>query len=139
MNKLFSALLAFIFINLMLLRFAEETSGQSNTNNSTTPAQVSSETNQAAQVPNSAAAITLDKTMTFTGIVDIISSSQITLKDDNGQEAVFAIATDTTVIDRNGNATTLNWINKGDKVSIEYTAAEAGAKTAKSVTILSTW
>jgi hypothetical protein len=55
-------------------------------------------------------------------------------------ETTFAIASDTTVVDKDGNPTTVTWISNGDNVSMEYTVdANGSKKTAKSIKMLAGW
>ncbi len=64
---------------------------------------------------------------------------QISVEDDKGQRTTFIVASDATIIGRDGNPTTLNWIGDGDKVSIDYITNQDGTKTAKSIKLSSTW
>jgi hypothetical protein len=111
------------------------------------PMQVSSTPVASAQTTGSATTSASAGTMTFTGKVDLVSGGngmsgvnpQITVKDDSGTGTTFTVASDATIIGKDGNATTLNWINKDDKVAIEYTTAQDGTKTAKSIKVSAGW
>lgn len=86
-------------------------------------------------------------TTTFTGkVYSVLTGNsiskvkpQITVKDDNEEKATFMVASDATIIGKDGNSTTLNWIGKNDKVSIEYIADQDGVKTAKSIKVSANW
>ncbi len=147
--------------------FAEEASAPSSADNSANPAQVSTATTASAQTsttnvsstnvsstavtPVQATSSTISSTPvgtdTFTGKVGLVSNGnsmsgqnpQITVKDDSGKEMIFTVASDATIIGKDGNTTSLNWISKDDKVAIDYTTAQDGTKTAKAIKVSSSW
>lgn len=153
MKKTPLALFTVVFVTSMC--FAEEASAPSNTNNSANPTQVSSDAAAPAQVsnatvspiqlPDSTTPLAPAETITFTGkVVDIHSVShannmrpnpQIIVKGDTGRGAIFTVASDAPIIGKDGNPTTLNWIRKDDKVSVEYIRNQDGTKTAKSIEV----
>ena len=114
---------------------------------SVNPMQVSNNTAAPAQVTGSTTTSASAGTMTFTGKVDLVSGGnsmsgvnpQITVKDDSGTGTTFTVASDAIIIGKDGNATTLNWISKDDKVAIGYSTAQDGTKTAKSIKVVSSW
>ena len=82
--------------------------------------------------------------LTLIGKIDGVAQSggikpQITVRQDNGQQEVFGVAKDAVIIDRNGDKTSLSWIN-GKKVSIKYETIYAGGfyagKMVKSIKVL---
>jgi outer membrane lipoprotein-sorting protein len=81
---------------------------------------------------------------TFTGKVDsvLISDptkgipSQIVVVDNKGQELTFTVRITTTITDKDGAATTLDNIEKDNKVVIEYTTNQTGINRAKSVKVV---
>ena len=128
MKKIFSTLLAFIFVSSMC--FAEETSTPPDADNSTISA--------ATQPSNNTAVMPSSETKTFIGEVDVVTSSQIIVKGDNRYGTIFDVESNTTFVDQNGDPTTVTWLINGDKVSIEYaTDADGTTRTAKSIKILS--
>jgi hypothetical protein len=140
--------LTIVFVSSLC--FAQEASAPASTDNSTisveassdaaTSVQASSTSVTPTQTSNSTAAATPTETATFTGTVDLASSLQIIVKDDNGIGKTFKITSDTIVIDKDENPTNISWITNGDKVSIEYTTAADGIKkTAKSIKVLASW
>ncbi|MDP3042344.1 MAG: hypothetical protein Q8N62_06460 [Candidatus Omnitrophota bacterium] len=151
MKKVLLVLFAVAFVTSMC--FAEEASVLDSEHNSTDSAQASSNVAAPAQVPSTTVASTqlpANTTSTasagtaiFTGKVDFVSSGsgisgvnpQITVKDDKGQGTIFMVASDATIIDKDGNSTTLTWIGKDDKVNIEYITNQDGIKTAKSIKV----
>jgi len=165
MKKAFLVLFVIGFIASIC--FAEEASAPSSTDNSTNPAQVSISAATSAQAPaahvtspdvsstpvtsaqttGSTTSSTSAGTATFTGKVDLVSNGnsmsgqnpQITVKDDSGKEVIFTVASDATIIGKDGNAISLNWISKDDKVAIDYTTAQDNTKTAKSIKVSSSW
>jgi hypothetical protein len=155
MKKALFALFAVAFVTSMC--FAEEASAPSDTDNSTNQTQASSNAAAPTQVPSATVAPTQltgsttpstpAETTTFTGKVDYVSNGnsingatpQITVKDDQGLGTIFIVASDATIIDKDGKAATLDWISKDDKVTIEYTTAQDGTKTAKSIKVSADW
>lgn len=156
------ALLAlFVVVSVASICFAEETLAPSSSNNSANVTQASSNTTIPTQVANATIALTNTTlpastgttapasvgTTTFTGKVNFVSSGsgisgakpQITVQDDKGQVMTFVVPSDTTIIGKDGNPTTFNWIGRDDKVSIEYITAQDGTETAKSIKVSSAW
>jgi len=88
-----------------------------------------------------------DATITFTGRVNYISSAyimsgasrQINIIDDNGLETIFIIANDTAITGKDGKKSSLNWISRKDRVSLEYITNIYGNKMVKSIKVLSGW
>jgi hypothetical protein len=153
MKKALFVLFAVLFVNSMcfadeeaVLDSADDNANSSKaSNNTAAPAQVSSATVVPTQLPGTAISPVTAGTTNFTGTVDITYSGdsmsetnpQITVKDDNGQGTNFVVASDATIIDKDGNPTNLDWIDNGDKVSIEYIAEQDGTtKTVKSIKVL---
>jgi hypothetical protein len=155
MKKVLLALFAVAFVTSMC--FAEETVAPSgsdkgaNSNqvssNAAAPVQVSSTTVAPTQLPGSTTSPAPAGTTTFTGKVDSVSNGsgisganpQITVKDDQGLKTTFMVTSDATIIGKDGNATTLDWISKDDKVAIEYTTVQDSTKTAKSIKVSADW
>ncbi|OGX18611.1 MAG: hypothetical protein A3K83_03020 [Omnitrophica WOR_2 bacterium RBG_13_44_8b] len=87
------------------------------------------------------------KVRTLICIVDSVSGGssmagmkpQITAKDKDDKQWTFQVATDATIVDKNGQATSLSWIAKGTKVEIKYTETPDGPKMAQSVKVLQDW
>ncbi len=139
MKKALLALFAVAFVASMC--FAEEESVPSQTSsNAAAPAQVPGATAAPAQPPAS----TTSLAPTFIGTVDSVASRngtsgtnpQITVKDSDRHETTFFVASDATIIDKDGNPTTLDWIGSDDKVSIKYITNPDTTKTAKSIKVL---
>jgi hypothetical protein len=130
MKKALLSLFAVAFITSMC--FAEEASAPPSA--TVAPTQLPGSTTPPAPV----------ETTTFTGKVDSILSGdslsgakpQITADDDRGLLTVFKVASDATIIGKDGKPITLNWIGTNDKVKIEYITIEDGNKTAKSIKVL---
>ena len=153
MKKVLFVLFAVTFVASMC--FAEEALAPSgadkgvnltqSSSNTTTPAQVPSTTVTPSPLSGNTTLLTPVATTTFTGKVNSVSSGngisgtgpQITVKDDQGLETVFMIASDAAIIGKDGSTTTLNWISKDDKVAIGYITAQDGTKTAKSIKVSS--
>lgn len=141
MKKIIFALFTVAFVTSIC--FAEEASVPSSTDNSANPTQVSSATVVPTQLSGTTTSPTPAGTTTFTGKVDSVSSGssmtspnpQIIVKDDQGLGTAFMVASDATIIGKNGDSTTLDWMSKGDKVSIEYITNQDGTKTAKSIKV----
>jgi hypothetical protein len=150
MKKIFFALFAVASVTSMC--FAQEASVLDSAGNSANSTQVSSNAVTPAQVPSatvatsqpSSSAPSLAGTTIFTGKVDSVFSGssmsgagpQITVKDDKGNGITFIIASDATIIGKDGSPTTLTWIDKDNKVSMEYITNQDGSKTAKSIKVL---
>ena len=64
---------------------------------------------------------------------------QIIVKDNNGQGMTFMVTSDTAIIGKTGDSTTLDWIDKDDIVRVECTVNKDGTKTAKSIKVSSGW
>lgn len=87
------------------------------------------------------------KTRSFIGFVSSVFSGdamagmrpQIIVLDASGRQWNFTVADDATVIDKNGDATSLNWLGKGTKVEIRYTETQDGPKIARSIKVMSGW
>jgi hypothetical protein len=123
MKKMLFVLIAVAFVSSLC--FAQEVSAPSNIGNTTASVRA--------------------KTETFIGEVIIVSNgnaetnSKIVVKDDNGKTSTFRVTTDTAIIGKNGNPTTLDW-TMHNKVAIEYTVNhEKGTRTVKSVKVLKDW
>ncbi len=97
-------------------------------------------------VPSGSASEVPIETIKFTGKVDDIHSvsggndmsgpvPQMTVEDDKGQVKLFAVAGDAVILDREANTTTLDWIKKDDRVTVEYTTAQDGTKIARSIKV----
>jgi len=148
MKRIFLAVLVFTFASSLCL--AEEASAPSIADNSSNQTQASGNATAPEQVPSATVASTGATllapagTTTLIGKVNDIHSvssgsganSQITVKDDHGQGTSFTVASGATITDRDGNATTLNWISQGNKIAIKYTTAQDGTKTAQSIKLL---
>lgn len=88
-----------------------------------------------------------DVTITFTGRINYVSSAyimsgagrQINVIDDNGLETIFVVARDIIITGKDGKATTLNWLSRDDKVSLEYFTNMNGIKMVKSIKVLPGW
>ncbi len=65
--------------------------------------------------------------------------SQITLEDEAQENTTFLVAKDATITDKDGSTVTVNWIMKGDKVTIRFVTNENGTKTIRSIKILPGW
>lgn len=87
------------------------------------------------------------KTVTFTGKLVFVSggdgasgiNQKITASDKKGMRTSFIVASDATIIGKDGNPAALNWISKDDKIAIEYTVAPDGTQTAKSIKVSEGW
>jgi len=94
-----------------------------------------------------AATTTTTAATTLTGKVDMVSygnsmsgtGPQIIVKDDSGKGTTFTLASDVTIIGKDGKPATFNWLSKDDKVVVEYAATQGDTKTAKSIKVLSNW
>ena len=81
------------------------------------------------------------KSMTFVGTVISKSSSataegaktQLSVMDQAGSVSVFAVTAGTVLTGKDGAATSLDWINQNDKISVEYTMGRDWGRTAKSI------
>lgn len=127
MKKIFFPLFAAVLAGSLC--FAEETPAPSGSGESTASVQV---------FGDSTAAVS-DKVETFTGRIDAVAGGprpQMTIRGGDGLQALFFIAPDAPIIGKDGNTTTLTWIN-GNRVSIEYTTSPKGVRTAKSIKVLS--
>ena len=120
MEKMSFALIAVVFVSSLC--FAQEVSAPSGVSNTTTSVR--------------------DKTETFIGEVIMVSdqnvetNSKIIVKDDNGKASTFRVAADTVIINKDGNPTTLNWLEH-NKVAIEYTVNYGkGTRMVKSIKVL---
>ena len=155
MKEMPLALFTLVFFTSM--SFAEDTSVQAGANNSANLAQTFSNAGTLTQVsgapvtptqlPDSTNPSNPARATTFTGKFDSVSSGdsmsgphqQITVKDNNGQGMTFMVTSDTAIIGKTGDSTTLDWIDKDDAVSIEYIANKDGTKTAKSIKVSAGW
>ena len=155
MKKTLFALFAVVFV--VSICFADEvsvTSGMDKGSNpnqapgsslASTQASSGNTTPTPTQLPGSANSPAPAATTAFTGKVDSILNGmngmnpQITVKDDKGQETTFVVANDATIIGKDGSATSLDWISKDDKVAMEYTTDQSGAKIVKSIKASSDW
>jgi hypothetical protein len=151
MKKTLLTLFAVAFVASVC--FAAETSVLSSVTNRSNLTQSSSnvaapaQTSSAAVVPTNNTLAAPVGTTTFTGKVGSVSSGsgisgtspQITVIDDQGQSTIFVVASGATIIGKDGSSTSLNWIDKDDKVSIEYIANQDGTKTAKSIKVSAGW
>ncbi len=112
------------------------------TETTATSAQVPSTTVVPAPVTGSATPSAPAGTTTFSGKVDMVSSGanpQIIVKDDSGVGTTFTVASDATIIGKDGNPTTLNWVSKDDKASIDYITNQDSSKTAKTIRVSASW
>jgi len=90
----------------------------------------------AAPADQSGSAVFVGKVGSVSDDSDINGGKQaISATDDKGQGVTFAIAEGAAILDKDGNPTSLDWLEE-NKVSIEYTSAQDGSKTAKSIKIL---
>ena len=113
-------------------------------NNAAAPAQASNATAVSTQLIDSTVSPALDETTNFTGkVYSVLSGSgitgtnpQITVKDDKGQKKTLMVPSNATIIGKDGNPTTLTWIDKDDNVSITYITDKEGA-TAQSIKVSS--
>jgi len=64
---------------------------------------------------------------------------QIIVKDKEDKQWTFQVASDATILDKNGEATSLSWIGKGTKVEIKYTETPDGPKMVHSLKVLTDW
>jgi hypothetical protein len=165
MKKGLITLFAVVFVTSMC--FAEDISVLSSVSNSANSTKTSNNTAAPAQVPSaaaststaipaqvsSAAVVSTSTTIlspvgttNFTGKVDSVLSGsgisgtnpQIIVKDDKGHRKTFMVSSDATIIGKDGNTTTLTWVDKDDNVSIEYVTDKDGS-TAKSIKVSSDW
>ena len=121
-------------------------STQASGNTTTVTTQVSNTTvvNPVTVVPTSTTPAAPAGATTFIGKVTSMSSGssitgenpQISVTDDNDQGMNFKVASGAIIIGKDGSPTTLDWIG-GNKVNIEYTTDQDGAKTARSIKVLS--
>jgi uncharacterized protein YxeA len=123
MKKVLFLLLAVIFVSSLC--FAQEASVSSG------------ETTAVVQV----------KTKTFVGKVASVNAGdsmagmkpQITATDESGRQWTFQVASDASIVNKNGEATSLSWIGKDSKVEIKYTETQDSPKMAQSVKVLEDW
>ena len=81
---------------------------------------------------------------TFTGNVESIAlgdaakktKSEIVLTEEKGQKLSLVVKAGTVILDKDGKATTLSKIAKGDKVTAEYTTGKTGTNKAKSIKVV---
>jgi len=86
---------------------------------------------------NSSAAEPSEQILRLTGEIDLISSSQIVVKDDEGFGVLFEINDSIPILDKKGNKTSATWVSRGSKARITYVIAAGGIKKQiKSITIL---
>lgn len=149
MKKALLVLFAFMFAASAC--FAKDESTLSGTDNDANSAQASgndilvpvpSAPVSPAQPPDTGSRASRTSASAFAGKVDSVSSDpvrQIAATGDNGEKAVFIIANDATIIGKDGNSTSLDWIDSGDKVNIEYITNSDDTKTAKSIKVSAGW
>jgi hypothetical protein len=97
--------------------------------------------------PSGSASVLPVNDTTFTGKIRSVSNGdsadgacpQINVKDDGGLETIFVVASDATIIGKDGNPTTLNWLSNDDKVKIIYSFNPNGTKKATSIKVLAGW
>ncbi|GEM_PF-2874858 len=112
-------------------------------NNAAVSTQASS-TVTSTPLSDSAVSAPTEGAANFTGTVySILSGSgisgtnpQITVKNDKGEKKTFIVSSGAAIIGKDGNATTLTWVDNGDNVSIAYITDKEGA-TAKSIKVSS--
>jgi hypothetical protein len=152
MKKVFFALFVVSFVtavcfaeNLPVLSSANDNANSIKTSSNTAALeQASSATAVSTQMSESATSPAQDGATNFTGkVYSVLSGSgitgtdpQITVKDDKGQKKTFRVPSNAAIIGKDGNSTTLTWIDKDDNVSIAYITDKEGA-TAKSIKVSS--
>jgi len=76
---------------------------------------------------------------TFDGVFDSVSTSgpeaKITLRDKNGVGNVFTVAKDAAITGADGKKTSLTWLVRGQKISVEYGLGKYGRKIARSIAV----
>jgi hypothetical protein len=101
----------------------------------------------AAQQPTAPAAKAAPKPVvvkTFTGKVESVTlgdpvkktRSEITVIDDGGQSLSFVAGAKADISGKDGKATTLDKLAKGDKVLVKYTMTQKGTHRAKSIKVV---
>ncbi len=77
---------------------------------------------------NAAAVVPYEEILRMTGPIDLISSSQIIIKDEEGIGTLFAIDDNTPIIDKKGEKTTATWVSRGSQACVTYKIDSGGIK-----------
>lgn len=84
------------------------------------------------------------ETKTLAGKIDSVTladpvkgtKSEVIVVDDNGNKTTFLVKSTTTIYDKDWKATTLDKINKDEKVKIRYTITKEGVNEATSISLV---